>query len=136
MKYEKIDFFWKKKYLIRFIAGMVGYGFMLPFAIFISKKIQAGILIKILLALLPVIPFLLAMYAYIANMKTMDEMWRKIQIDALIITTMITIAASFSMGMLQVMNVMKTFSVFYLFPFMMMVWLFSFSYLIAKNKLL
>lgn len=138
MKYQKIDstHIWKKQHLRRFIAGMVGYGLMLPFTIIIGKKVEAGLPLQILIALLPVIPFLLAMSAYIANIKTMDEMWKKIQTDALIMTAMISIAFSFSIGMLQVMNVMQNFSIIYLFPFMMVVWTFCFSYLIAKDKLL
>lgn len=135
MKYEKIDFIWKKQHLRRFIAGMVGYGFMLPFTIFIGKKVEAGAFVHIIIALLPVIPFLLAMSAYIANMKTMDEMWRKIQTDALIMTALITIAFSFSLGMLQVMNIVQSFSIFFLFPFMMVVWVICFAYLIARDKL-
>jgi len=52
-----------KKHLNRFIAGMVGYGFMLPFTIFIGKKVEAGNLIMVVIALFAVIPFLLAMSA-------------------------------------------------------------------------
>ncbi|HFB64744.1 MAG TPA: hypothetical protein ENJ60_04305 [Aeromonadales bacterium] len=135
MKYKKLDYIWQKKYLKRFIAGMVGYGFMLPLTIFIGKKVVAGNFIMILIALLPVIPFLLAMSAYLANMKTMDEMWRKIQSDALIMTALITITFSFSLGMLQVMNILQNFSIFYVFPFMFVIWALCFAYLIARNKL-
>jgi hypothetical protein len=138
MKYQKIaaTHIWKKKHLTQFIAGIVGYGFMLPITIFIGKKIEVGLFVQTLFALLPVLPFLFAMYAYIVNFKTMDEMWRNIQSQALIITAMVTIAFSFSLGMLQVMNIIPLFSIFYLFPFMTVIWLISFSYLITKNKLL
>jgi len=138
MKIQKIESttIWKQQHLKRFIAGMVGYGFMMPLTIFIGKRIEAGILVQIVFALLPVIPFLLAMSAYLANMKTMDEMWRKVQADALIMTALITLAFSFSFGMLQVMGIVQTFSVFYLFPFMVVIWSVSFFYLIVKNKLL
>lgn len=138
MKYKKIDstFIWEKRYLKRFIAGIVGYGFMLPVTIFLGKNIEAVLVVQIIFALLPVIPFLLAMSAYIANFKTMDEMWKKIQTQALLMTSMITIAISLSLGMLQVVGVLKLFSVFFLFPFMMVVWMICFAYLINKNKVL
>ncbi len=138
MKYEKIgsSFIWEKRYLKRFIAGVVGYGLMFPVTIFLGKNTETVLAVQIIFALLPVIPFLLAMSAYIANFKTMDEMWKKIQTEALLMTAMITIAISFSLGMLQVVGVMKLFSVFFLFPFMMVIWLICFSYLMAKEKVL
>jgi hypothetical protein len=134
MKYQKIDssYVWKKKYLKRFIAGMIGFGFMMPFVIFIGKKVEANVGIHALIALLPVIPFILAMSAFLQNIKTMDEFWKKIMSEALIYTAIITMTASFAFGMLQVMNVVESFSIFYIFPFMMMLWTFCFAYFHIK----
>ena len=134
MKYQKIDspYIWKKKYLNRFMAGMIGFGIMMPFVIFIGKKVQTGIPLQILIALLPVIPLFLAMSAYIKNFRNMDEMWKKIHTEALITTAIITIGLSFSLGMIQVMNIIGPFSIFYLFPFMMVTWSLCFAYFHVK----
>lgn len=45
MKIQKIESttIWKQQHLKRFIAGMVGYGFIMPLNIFIGKRIEAGI---------------------------------------------------------------------------------------------
>ncbi len=134
MNYPKIDssYVWKKKYLNRFIAGMIGFGLMMPFVIFIGKKVDANVYVHALIALLPVIPFIVAMSAFLQNIKTMDELWKKIMSEALIYTAIITMTVSFCFGMLQVMNVVNSFSVFYVFPFMMMLWTFCFAYFHVK----
>lgn len=134
MKYQEIDssYVWKKKYLKRFIVGMIGFGLMMPFVIFIGKKVEANMVVHAMIALLPVIPFILAMSAFLQNIKTMDELWKKIMSEALIYTAIITMTISFAFGMLQVMNVVNSFSVFYVFPFMMLLWTFSFAYFHIK----
>ena len=134
MKYPKIDsaHIWEKKHLNRFMVSMISFGFMMAFVIFIGKKIQIGIPIQILIALLPVVPFFLAMSAYFQNFKTMDEMWKKIQTEALIRTAIITIGLSLSLGMMQVMNIIDSFSIFYLLPFMMLTWSMCFAYFHVK----
>ena len=134
MRYQKIDstHIWKKQHLRRFIAGMIGFGLMMPFTIFIGKKIEAGLFVDVIIATLPVIPFLIAISAFLANIKTMDKMWRKIHSDALIMTALITIAFSFSFGMLQILDVIGRFSIFYIFTFMVIVWSFCFAYVIYK----
>ena len=134
MKYEKVEstYVWKKRYLKRFIAGMIGFGFMMPFVIFIGKKVEANIGLQIVIALLPVIPFIVAMSAFLQNIKTMDEMWKLIMTEALIYTAILTMIISFSFGMLQVMGLVGSFSVFYVFPVMMVIWTFCFAYFHIK----
>jgi len=132
MKYEKIDFIWKKQYLKRFALGMISFGIMMAFTLFIGKKIEGGIWVNVIIAMLPVIPFIIAMSAYITNIKTMDEMWKKIQSDALIMTALITIVLCLSFGMLQVMNVIGTFSIFYVFMLISIIWSFCFAYTAYK----
>lgn len=132
MKYEKIDYIWQKKHLRKFVLGMTTFGLMIALTIVIGKKIEAGIFVNVIMAMLPVIPFVIAMSAYIDNIKSMDEMWKKIQSDALIMTALITIIFCLSFGMLQVMNVIDTFSIFYVFILIVIIWSFSFAYVAYK----
>ncbi|MCF6287765.1 MAG: hypothetical protein L3J53_00825 [Proteobacteria bacterium] len=130
MKYPKIDstYIWKKQHLRKYIAGVIGFSLLMPFVIFIGKKTEVGIPLKIIIALLPAIPFFLAMSAFLKNIKSMDELWKKIMSDALIMTAIITIGLSFSLGMLQVVDILEPFSVLYIYIFMMIVWPCSFAY--------
>jgi hypothetical protein len=138
MKYQKADtkYFWKKNYLNRYLLGIVGFSLMMPVTFFLGKKADVTMVSQVVFALLPVIPFIYAMYAFFANMKIMDEMWRKAHGDALIMTAFLTIALSFSFGMLQVMNVVQSFSALYIFMFMIITWPMCLFYLVVKNKLL
>lgn len=134
MKYPQLDskLAWKRQHKIKFFTGMFGFGIMMSFSLFFEKKIDAGIFIDAIIALLPVIPFLWSLSAFLENLKTMDELWKKIHSDSLIMTALITIVFSLSFGMLQIMNVIQTFSIFYLFPFMSVIWSICFAYLNVK----
>jgi hypothetical protein len=138
MKYHNSDtqYFWKKNYLNKYMIGIMGFSLMMPITIFLGNKVEAGMLTQVLFALLPVMPFIFAMYVFFANMKVMDEMWRKAHGDALIVTTFLTIALSLSLGMLQVMNVFQSISILYIFMFMIITWPMCLFYLVVKNKLL
>jgi hypothetical protein len=118
------------------MAGIVGFSLMMPISILVGKKIESGMLVQVVFALLPVIPFIFAMYAFFDNMKIMDEMWGKAHGDALVMTTFITIALSFGLGMLQVMNVVQSFPILYIFMFMIVTWPICLFYLVVKHKLL
>ena len=134
MKYQEMGSInlWKRTHLKKFLLGMAGFGLMMAFSIFVGKQIESHLIVKIIIALLPIIPFIIALTAFIANIKVMDEMWKKIQSDALIMTALITLVFSLSIGMLQVMNLIGVFSIFYLFMLIMIVWSFCFAYVTHK----
>lgn len=134
MKYLKIDasHVWDKKHLRQYVIGMIGFGLFIPLVVFIGKHTQAHLSVKIMIAASPVFPFIIAMRAFLNNLKTMDELWRKIQADALIVTAILTMVFIIAFGMLQIVNIIPLFSVFYLFPIMMITWSFSFAYFYLK----
>lgn len=130
MKYPKaeVNHVWNKKLLRQYIFGMIGFAVFMFIALFFFKKTQTHITVQIIMALSPVVPFLVAMNAFLKNFKNMDELWQKIFADALIMTAIITMAFSMALGMLQVFTIISNFSIFYVFPFMMVTWSFSFAF--------
>lgn len=56
---------------------------------------------KILLALIPLAPALLMLRAYLVNLNSMDEFQRRMQTDALLITTGVVVFGSFAWGFLE-----------------------------------
>lgn len=119
---------WSKKLLRQYIFGIIGFAVLMFIAIFFFKNTHAHIIVKIIMALSPVVPFLVAMNAFVKNFKSMDELYQKIFADALIMTAIITMALSMILGMFQIFEIIANFSIFYLFPFMMVTWSFSFAY--------
>ena len=57
--------------------------------------------VVIVLALLPVAPALLMLRAYLVFMRSMDEFQRRLQTEALIVATAITVFGSFAYGFLE-----------------------------------
>ena len=56
---------------------------------------------KIVLALIPLAPALLMLRAYLVNLNSMDEFQRRMQTDALLITTGVVVFGSFAWGFLE-----------------------------------
>lgn len=57
--------------------------------------------VVVVLALLPVAPALMMLRAYLVFVRAMDEFQRRLQTEALVISTAITLFASFAYGFLE-----------------------------------
>ncbi|MEZ4594123.1 MAG: hypothetical protein R3D55_23725, partial [Chloroflexota bacterium] len=70
---------WKKRYLVRFLLGMVGYSILLPLSLIVVDSGRAEEpWLAIVVVLLPVIPFLNAMTAVLQNVRSQDELFQRI----------------------------------------------------------
>jgi hypothetical protein len=125
---------WKKRYLLRFIAGMTGYAVLLPLSMIASKNIDASLTSKMLLVLIPIIPFILAISAVVANFKEMDELWRKILAESMLYTSLITAVTTFSLGLLQVNGFIPLVSFIYVLPYMCAIWGLSIFFVSKQYK--
>lgn len=76
---------------------------------------------KIALALLPVIPMIAMAIAIIRRLNAMDEMGRKIQLDALAVAFVCTALTTFSYGFLETAGFPRL-SAFMVWPLMGGVW--------------
>lgn len=114
---------WERKYLVRFILGMVGYSILLPLSLILvgDGRVEQPWL-AILVTLLPIAPFLNAMTALIHNVRSQDEMQRRIHLEAVLVTTLLTGAITFSYGLLEASELVPPLPTVFIAPFMIAVW--------------
>ncbi|WP_420628588.1 hypothetical protein [Candidatus Leptofilum sp.] len=114
---------WQRKYLVRFIIGMAGYSILLPISLIVvgGGRVQQPWL-AILIALLPIAPFLIAMTATVQNVRHQDEMQHRIHLEAILVTTLLTGAITFSYGLLEALELVPALPTVLIAPFMIVVW--------------
>jgi len=114
---------WQRKYLFRFISGMAGYAILLSliFILVDNREIEPSWLV-ILLAFLPLAPFLNAMSAVIHNVRSQDELHHRINLEAVLITTLITGGLTLSYGLLETAELVPHMPTVIIAPFMIFVW--------------
>ena len=114
---------WNRKYLIRFIMGMVGYSILLPLSLIVvgDGRVEQPWL-AVLVALLPIAPFVNAMTAVLHNVREQDELQRRIHLEAVLVTTLLTGAVTFSYGLLEASELVPPLPTVFIAPFMIAVW--------------
>jgi hypothetical protein len=114
---------WQRKYLVRFILGMVGYSILLPLSLILvgDGRIDQPWL-AILVTLLPIAPFLNAMTAVLHNVRDRDELQRRIHLEAILVTALLTGAITFSYGLLEATELVPPLPTVFIAPFMIAVW--------------
>ena len=114
---------WNRKYLIRFIMGMVGYSILLPLSLIVvgDGRVEQPWL-AVLVALLPIAPFVNAMTALMHNVREQDELQRRIHLEAVLVTTLLTGAVTFSYGLLEASELVPPLPTVFIAPFMIAVW--------------
>jgi CHASE2 domain-containing sensor protein len=114
---------WQRKYLVRFISGMVGYSILLPLSLILvgDGRVEQPWL-AVLVTLLPIAPFLNAMTAVLQNVRSQDELQRRIHLEAVLVTTLLTGALTFSYGLLEATELVPPLPTVFIAPFMIAVW--------------
>jgi hypothetical protein len=117
---------WQRKYLVRFILGMVGYSILLPLSFIVvgDGRIEPAWM-AVVIVLLPIAPFLNAMTAIIHNIRSQDEMQRRIHLEAVLVTALLTGAVTFSYGLLEASELVPPLPTVFIAPFMIFVWGFA-----------
>ena len=114
---------WEKRYLIRFILGMVGYAILLPLSLIVvgDGRVEQPWL-AVLVTLLPIAPFLNAMTAVIHNVRSQDELFRRIHLESELVSALLTGAVTFSYGLLEAVELVPPLPTVFIAPFMISVW--------------
>lgn len=114
---------WERKYFLRFISGMVGYSILLPLSLIVAGngRMEQPWL-AVLIALMPIIPFVNAMVAIVQNVRSQDELFRRIHLEAMLITALLTGAVTFSYGLLEASELVPPLPTVFIAPFMIAVW--------------
>ena len=95
----------QKRYLREFLPAMVFFGL----AVLLSNKLLPGAAssgLRTCYALLPAIPAALVILAMVRRVRTMDEMERRIELEAVVIASLLVGMASFVAGFLVEAHVM------------------------------
>jgi hypothetical protein len=117
------------KYGKRFIVGMAAYIILLPVSLlllqsdFLSERATAVSTISaVLVALLPIVPFLFVMSAVIGQVREQDELKKRIHLEAVLITALLTGGLTFSYGLLEASGLLPSLPFIVIAPFMIIVW--------------
>lgn len=109
-----------KRFLVEFIAIVLLY---IACVVISSSSVRAmpDGTAKIALALLPVIPMIAMAVSIIRRLNSMDELGRKIQLEALAVAFVCTALTTFSYGFLETAGLPRL-SAFMVWPIMGGVW--------------
>lgn len=109
-----------KRFLMEFAVVIVVYILCVVVSSSLVRSMPDGVA-KIALALLPVIPMIAMAVSIVRRVNAMDEMGRKIQLDALAVAFVCTALTTFSYGFLETAGFPRL-SAFMVWPIMGGVW--------------
>jgi hypothetical protein len=108
----------RRRYLREFLPAMAGYVVLLFGSLLLLKRVDEPVL-RALLALLPVAPIALVMRAIIRYIRDADELQRRIELEAVSISTALVSLLYMSGGFLQaarVIDVPASAAMIWVFP--------------------
>ncbi|MGY2096899.1 hypothetical protein [Pseudomonas simiae] len=109
-----------KRFLVEFAVTMLAYMLCVVVSSAYMSSMPNGAA-RVALALLPVIPMIAMAIAIIRRLNAMDEMGRKIQLEALAVAFVCTALTTFSYGFLETAGFPRL-SAFMVWPIMGGVW--------------
>lgn len=113
---------WNKRYLIQFWGGMIGYLILLPASLFLlGMEVVVGNG-RYLIAVLPVLPFAVAMHATVSNIRKLDELQRQIHFEAVVIALLLTGGITFTYGLLESNKLVPHLPAVLIAPIMIALW--------------
>lgn len=90
-----------KTYMREYLTAMIAYAVVLLVSVFVLKQGPSEAWWHIPLALTPVIPILFALWAFLRFFHRIDELQRRIQLEALALSFGATCVMTFSYGALE-----------------------------------
>jgi hypothetical protein len=85
-------------------------------------------LVKLLVALSPLVPFVVVLWTMVRAARRLDEMWSRVQAEALGGTVLITAAGCFAWGQLQKAGFVEAADISMVWPAMAMVYAACFGF--------
>jgi hypothetical protein len=92
---------YEKQYKYRIVALALAYGVTLLFSIIILKALPAESGLRIPVAVLPVMPIVFGVLAFLHYMRHLDELQRRIQFEGLAFSVGCTGLITFTLGFLE-----------------------------------
>jgi len=107
--------------MLPFISQMVAYAIVLIASEWLIKQVQIANPVRYAIAVIPVIPLLFALAAFLKMLQRMDEMQLRIHVEAFGISLAITGFATFTLGLLENVGIPSP-GIIWVFPMMIIVW--------------
>jgi ABC-type polysaccharide/polyol phosphate export permease len=111
----------------KFVIYMMLFSVSLSAVFALNKQFELGAPSLICLAMLPIIFFALACIELARSVRDDDEMFKKIIADAIQQTFMTMVVACLAIGLLQTLSVIPSFSLFYVFFAVCLMFVFSYA---------
>lgn len=111
-----------KRYSVRFVTLMVVYGLAVVGATMGLRMFDPSGPVKVILAIIPVIPALLALREFVIFLREMDEVQARIHSESLLIAAGVVSFAAFTWGFLESWAGAPAISVINVLPAMALVW--------------
>jgi hypothetical protein len=109
-----------KAYAQRFALAMIGYTVLLILSLLLLRE-EVSLPVRIGIALLPVLPILFGLGAFMAFLRSMDEMQRQIQFQAFGFSLLATAVTSLTLGFLGIADVPVP-GLMWVFPMIVAYW--------------
>ena len=100
----------------RFLIWMVVYGVVIVVDAWLLPHPRRTDLVHVVGALVPLIPLLFAGVAIVRSVRAMDELYRRIHAEGLLFGVLGTIGITMTVGFLQWLAAVPTFSLGWVFP--------------------
>ena len=117
-----------KRYLREFSLAMSAYVIAIIVSVTLVDQTPAGSPVRVLWAILPIIPISFALVAFLRYLKGIDELQQRIQLQAIGFAAAATSMLTFAYGLLENAG-LPALPVIYVFPAMVALWGLSLSYL-------
>ncbi|WP_088824409.1 hypothetical protein [Acinetobacter apis] len=109
------------KYAVEIVSALILYVLVLVFSLTYLKNNDIEPQFKIVITLLPVVPFLFMLFSIIKRIAQLDELQLKIQLCALTFASLGTAFISFSYGFLENIG-FPNLSMFMIWPIIALLW--------------
>ncbi len=110
-----------KTYVIRFTSAMLAYSVLLVAAVMLVQRIPWGNPLRYALMILPVVPIIFGLLAFVRFFESMDEMQKTIHLYALAFAFAASGLLSFTYGLLETVG-LPHLSWVWIFPMMIAFW--------------
>ena len=112
-----------RRYLLEFGGALLAYAIVLAVAISLVTTTSSDSVWRVPLALLPMVPLVFALFAFVRYMSRVDELQRRIQLEALAFAFGGTALLTFGYGFLQSIAGYPQVNWFVVWPVMAVLWL-------------
>lgn len=117
-----------KRYTKEFALSMAAYVVTLIGSVSLLKFMDTGSIFRIPLAIVPIVPVFFVLIAFVRYLNAIDELQQRIQLQAIGFAAGAVSLLTFGYGLLENVG-FPPFSIFLVFPVMVMIWGLTSSFL-------